>query len=150
MVKGNSDYVENVNRVDAPDVTSLKGNIKLISKPGVSNSKFSEGHIPKNKCFAGHSSIEKSFCGPQFAIYKKSPQNKLNFVKIYNFVIFWYIRGPRVWDPCSKLSFITNDYKSAGWKKSKATYLLHIFQSQTLCIIIYIKVKLLVKILIRL
>jgi hypothetical protein len=38
------------------------------SSPGVSNSNLTEGNIPKNKSSAGHNSLDKSFCGPQFTI----------------------------------------------------------------------------------
>jgi hypothetical protein len=49
-----------------------------------------KGHIPEKKWSAGNSLNKKLL---RAAISKKSPQNKLNLIKIYNFVIFEMFTG---------------------------------------------------------
>ncbi len=66
---------------------SGKNNEKNVN----SNSNLSEGHIPNKKCSAGHSLLEKLL---RTEIYKKSSQNKLNLIKIYNSSIFGDVHGP--------------------------------------------------------
>ncbi len=66
---------------------SGKNNEKNVN----SNSNLSEGHIPNRKCSAGHSLLKKLV---RAEIDKKSFQNKLNLIKIYNSSIFWDGRGP--------------------------------------------------------
>jgi hypothetical protein len=60
---------------------------------GVSNSNLSEGHIPKKKCSAGYSLIEKKLL--RASIFKKSSQHMLNLIKIYHFFNFWDVCGPQ-------------------------------------------------------
>ncbi len=61
--------------------------VLIACMAGVSNSNLSEGHILK-KCSTGCNLLEKN------EIYKKTHQNTLYLVKIYNFVVLGDVRGP--------------------------------------------------------
>jgi hypothetical protein len=52
--------------------------------------------FPKKKGSAGRSLLEKKLL--RVAIYKKSPQNKLNLIKIYKFIIFGGMFTGRVFE----------------------------------------------------
>ncbi len=53
---------------------------------GFSNSDWLEGHILEKKMLHGPQLVRKKLL--QAAKYKKSPQNKLNLIKLYTLVIF--------------------------------------------------------------
>ncbi len=71
---------------------------KSIFIPGVSNSNQLEGNIlAKN---VPRAAVYKKML-LRASKYKKSPQNELNLIKLYTFVIFWGVRGPH---QCTRLA----------------------------------------------
>ncbi len=97
-----------------------------LSTSGVSNSNWSEGHILEKKMLCGPQFIRKKLL--QATKYKKSPQNKLNLIKLFTLVIFWGVRGPHqcirgphaarsphVWNPW---------FTSSSTKKNYSKYLI--------------------------